>query len=140
MNTSEEYSGGCFCGQLRYRVEGPIDSVTHCHCAMCRRASGGTLMTWLTVPRARFTFTQGTPATFNSSDHGARTFCTNCGTHIGFTSTHDPASIDVTVVSLDHPEDFPPDRHIWTESRLPWLHIDGQLPAYEKWTPPEAER
>lgn len=140
MNTSEEYSGGCFCGQLRYRVEGPIDSVTHCHCAMCRRASGGTLMTWLTVPRARFAFTQGTPATFNSSDHGARTFCTNCGTHIGFTSTHDPASIDVTVVSLDHPEACPPDRHIWTESRLPWLHIDGQLPAYEKWTPTEAER
>ena len=66
MNTNEEFSGGCFCGQLRYRVEGPIDSVTHCHCAMCRRASGGTLMTWLTVPRARFAFTQGTPATFNS--------------------------------------------------------------------------
>jgi hypothetical protein len=140
MNTSEEHSGGCFCGQLRYCVLGPIDSVTHCHCAMCRRASGGTLMTWLTVPRARFAFTQGAPATFHSSDHGARTFCANCGTHIGFTSTHAADSIDVTVVSLDHPEDCPPDRHIWTESRLPWLHIDGQLPAHEKWTPPEAER
>jgi hypothetical protein len=37
-------------------------------------------------------------------------------------------SIDVTIATLDHPELAPADRHIWVESRLPWLHLDEQLP------------
>lgn len=140
MSTGEDHGGGCQCGRLRYRITGPIDSVGHCHCSMCRRSSGGTVMTWVTVPRTRFAFTRGAPAVYKSSDHGERRFCPTCGTHITFTSTHDPESVDITVGSLDHPENHPADRHVWTASRLPWLELDRHLPAYEEWTAPESER
>ena len=36
---------------------------------------------------------------------------------------------DITVATLDHPEDHPATRHIWTSSRLPWLHLDEDLPG-----------
>lgn len=41
--------GGCLCGAVRYRVTGKPYHVTHCHCSMCRRASGAPLVTWFSV-------------------------------------------------------------------------------------------
>ena len=37
--------------------------------------------------------------------------------------------MDITVATLDHPEEHPATRHIWTSSRLPWLHLDEDLPG-----------
>ena len=38
--------GGCFCGAVRYRVEGePIQS-DYCHCRMCQRAGGAPVVAW----------------------------------------------------------------------------------------------
>ena len=34
----------------------------------------------------------------------------------------------MTIATLDQPELAPADRHIWTDSRLPWLHLDEHLP------------
>jgi hypothetical protein len=39
-----------------------------------------------------------------------------------------PQTLDVTVATLDHPEDAAADRHIWVSSRLPWLQLDPHLP------------
>jgi len=39
-----------------------------------------------------------------------------------------PQSLDITIATLDHPEQAAADRHIWTESRLPWLEVDPRLP------------
>lgn len=42
---------------------------------------------------------------------------------------HSPQTIDITVSTLDRPQLAPPRRHIWTDSRLPWLHLDEHLPG-----------
>ena len=33
-------TGGCLCGAVRYRVDGPLDPVVACHCTQCRRSTG----------------------------------------------------------------------------------------------------
>ncbi|MFQ6018380.1 MAG: GFA family protein [Kiloniellaceae bacterium] len=134
----ESHAGGCLCGRIRYRVTGPIESVVHCHCGMCRRATGAAVVTWITVPVARFAITKGEPATYRSSDHGRRSYCPSCGAQIAFNSTHAPDDVDVTLGTLDHPEDHPADRHVWTSSRLPWLELDPDLPAHAAFTPGDA--
>ncbi|MFQ5775190.1 MAG: GFA family protein [Kiloniellaceae bacterium] len=131
----EAHEGGCLCGAVRYRIDGPIDSVVHCHCSMCRRASGAPVVTWLTVAADRFALTKGEPVRFKSSDHGERGFCPTCGAQITFVTRHRPQEVDVTVGSLDHPEAHPAERHIWTSSRLPWLRLDEELPAYAGFSP-----
>ena len=35
------WSGGCQCGAVRYKVEGPLDEVSVCYCRMCQKATGG---------------------------------------------------------------------------------------------------
>ena len=53
--------GGCHCGALRYRLEGTLTDVAHCHCTICRRVSGGLVVTWLTLPRTGFQWLSGEP-------------------------------------------------------------------------------
>ncbi|MFY1053206.1 GFA family protein [Ectopseudomonas khazarica] len=129
---SEQHEGGCQCGALRYRIEAPLSDSAHCHCAICRRSSGGILTTWVTVPRTSFQWLQGQPRTFASSASCSRYFCADCGAHLALFTTLSPQTLDVTVATLDAPELAPANRHIWVGSRLPWLSVDPQLPEEDE--------
>lgn len=129
---SEQHEGGCQCGALRYRIEAPLSDSAHCHCAICRRSSGGILTTWVTVPRTSFQWLQGQPRTFASSASCSRYFCADCGAHLALFTTLSPHTLDVTVATLDAPERAPANRHIWVGSRLPWLSVDPQLPEEDE--------
>ena len=121
--------GGCHCGALRYRLQGDLTDVAHCHCSICRRVSGGLVVTWLTLPRDDFSWLTGTPGCYVAPASCSRYFCTNCGAHVALVTTHSPETVDVTVATLDHPERVRANRHIWVGSRLPWLHLDEDLPS-----------
>jgi hypothetical protein len=125
-----EAAGGCLCGAVRYRISGTPMNITHCHCTMCRRASGAPVVTWLTVAPSAFAFTQGAARIYRSSPRAARGFCAGCGTPLTFVADKVAATeIDITVASLDDPAAFPPRKHIYAESRIPWFTCDPQLPS-----------
>jgi len=122
--------GGCLCGAVRYRAHGPAYGITHCHCKTCRHASGAPFVTWAGFDTDKFTFTKREPASYASSASVRRTFCSNCGTALTYQRADVPSSIDVTLGSMDEPETLTPQDHTWTESRLSWIFLDDQLPAY----------
>ncbi|MGQ3821156.1 GFA family protein [Pseudomonas alliivorans] len=128
---SQIHSGGCHCGNLRYQFDAPLKDIAHCHCSICRRTSGGTVMTWLTVPLTSFQWLAGSPATYDSAPTCIRYFCGNCGAHAALFTRNSPQEIDVVIATLDHPELAAPARHIFIENRLPWLHLDEHLPGRE---------
>ena len=47
-------TGQCLCGAVRYRVAGDPVASTLCHCADCRRASGGTNVAWAVFEKRDF--------------------------------------------------------------------------------------
>jgi hypothetical protein len=122
--------GGCLCGAIRYRAVGQPYGITHCHCQTCRRASGAPFVTWAGVDTDKFTFINGKPASYASSVNVTRTFCSKCGTALTYRRADLPDSIDVTVGSMDDPEALRPEDHTWTESRLSWISLGDELPAY----------
>ncbi|MDH1265710.1 GFA family protein [Pseudomonas sp. GD03944] len=126
------HTGGCQCGALRYQFQAPLRDIAHCHCSVCRRSSGGLVTTWITVPLASFEWLAGEPRRFESSASCARYFCVDCGAHLALFTSHSPTTLDVTIATLDHPEQAPADRHIWVTSRLPWLHLDPHLPEEDE--------
>jgi hypothetical protein len=136
-SSSAPLTGGCLCGAVRYRIEGrPKGSVAHCHCTMCRRANGAVAVTWTTLNPDQFEVTRGALARYASSEKGERGFCPTCGSQISFRHADFPDEVDVTVATLDRPEDMPASLHIWTENRLPWLHLDEHLPDREDGSDP----
>lgn len=125
---TESHTGGCQCGQLRYRFDAPLRDIAHCHCSICRRTTGGIVTTWISVPLASFHWLAGTPGEYASSSSCTRYFCRNCGCNLALFTRHSPATLDVTVATLDDVAQAAADRHIWVTSRLPWLHLDEHLP------------
>ncbi len=112
--------GGCFCGAIRYEFESGDYTVVSCHCSMCRKTSGAPYVTWAIVPKDVFTYTSGSPTELQSSEAGTRYFCSKCGTPVVCVNSKHPEIVDVTVGSLDHPQDFAPTMESFEDSRLPW--------------------
>jgi len=124
--------GGCFCGAVRYVVRQAPFAETSCHCSICRRTSGAPFVSWFTVADTGFSFCSGSPHRFQSSSHGARTFCPQCGTQLTFQSTLFPGWMDVTICSLDDPEAVTPKNHTWTRAQPSWIHLADGLPRFQE--------
>ncbi|WP_010488145.1 GFA family protein [Pseudomonas sp. S9] len=122
------HSGGCQCGAMRYQFDAPLQDIAHCHCSVCRRSSGAIVTTWITVPLASFAWLKGEARQYASSASCTRYFCADCGAQLALFTTLSPHTLDVTIATLDHPELAAADRHIWVQSRLPWLRLDPELP------------
>lgn len=133
------YTGGCLCGRLRYRASGQPSDETHCHCEICRRASGAAFVSWATFKTVDYAFTKGKPARFDSSDIAFRQFCPNCGTQLTFQFHKSPQTIDVTLASLDEPGAITPVDHIWTKRQIPWIKLADGLPRHAESRPSEDE-
>ena len=122
--------GGCLCGEIRYEAGGTPFHETNCHCSMCQRASGAPMVAWFSVPRFALRWVRGHPTRYQSSAHSTRSFCSRCGTQLTFESDQHPAEIDITICSLDDPEQLPPKDHTRTSSQLSWVKLDDGLPEY----------
>lgn len=125
---SEEMTGGCQCGRVRYRVTVENDDAYLCHCRMCQRATGGVFIAFKNVKKAAVTW-EREPDRFASSPIAERGFCSACGTPLTF-AFPDSANIDLTVGSFDAPGRFVPRHHFGVESiHEAWLDTGG-LPRY----------
>jgi len=124
--------GACFCEAVRFRVIGAPRSLAFCHCQSCRRASGAPFVAWGSFPSAGFEITHGAPASFASSPGVTRGFCARCGTQLTYAHSERADEIDVTLVSLRNAAAYPPQRHVYTEHRLPWVEIGDGLPQYAR--------
>ncbi len=120
--------GGCLCKAVRYSARGPTTRVNHCHCDMCRRASGAIAATWATVPLAGFVLT-GKPAEYRASGFATRSFCAACGSTL-FWQRDGDATIDLSVGTLDDAGGLAATRHDFVEGRLAGFSLDPHLPEF----------
>ncbi len=129
------FEGGCQCGAIRYRVEGEILEVSHCHCGMCRRMHGAAYGTYAGVRTAAFRWLRGASSVteYPSSPGVMRTFCSVCGSTLQALFDEAPHILYLTMGTVDgnppHPEPF----HIFTGSRAPWHEITDGCEQYEEW-------
>lgn len=124
--------GGCFCGAVRYVVDGEPFNSTLCHCSDCRRSAGAPAVAWFSARMEQVRFTKGNPATYRSSEQVLRGFCASCGTTLSYQDGRYPDEIDIATASLDDPEAAPPRDHTFAGERLSWMHTGDGLPAYPR--------
>jgi len=122
-------AGGCLCGAIRYRADGPPSRVNHCHCAMCRRSTGALAATWATVASAGFALERGTPAVYRASDFATRSFCAACGSML-FWRRGGADTVDLAVGTLDDASGIAASRHDWAELKLAGFSLDPHLPEF----------
>ena len=122
-------SGGCYCGEIRFKATAAPRSQANCHCDNCGRAIGAQAVAWITVKRSDFAFEKGGPKRYRTETNAWRTFCGNCGSSLTFEGDDRPDEIDITTGTLDHPERFPPNKDVFAEEKLPWVGLVGDEKA-----------
>ena len=129
------WTGGCLCGAVRYRATADPVRAVHCHCDMCRRASGAAFLTFVLFPKDGFAWTQGEAKLYRSSAGAERGFCAQCGATLVMHEADLEDRVQVTLGSLDRPQDVRPDDHVWTEAQVPWLCLEDGLPRFPRFSP-----
>jgi len=126
-------TGGCLCGEIRYRVTEQALDTCFCHCRMCQRWSGGPVTVGSAYPINAVQFTKGEPKYYKSSPFAERGFCANCGSSLTFRPLAPPVTPDwanwilIYATSLDNPVPNAPTWHLGVESQLPWCDIQPSL-------------
>lgn len=123
-----EITGGCQCGAVRYRAEGPLAYPHICHCRMCQKAAGNYFMPLANAQKDDFTVTRGEIAWFKSSDPVQRGFCRDCGTPLVF-ETVSAKHLNIVLGSLDDPASIKPAEQFGLEAKMPWLSELDELPG-----------
>ena len=136
---AELHMGGCSCGRVRYRLHDTPLIVHACHCRMCQRLSGSTNAINVLIEADKVELDSGEItehfALTPSGEGQTITRCTTCKVavwseyHI-FSKMSGVQTLFVRAGTLDRPDRFPPDVHIYTESMQPHFHAAQNIPQF----------
>ena len=133
--------GGCACGHVRYRLTGKPLVVNACHCTWCQRETGTSFALNAMIEADRVQMLAGevevidTPSNSGKGQKISR--CPKC--RIALWSNYSGAGEAVRFVrvgTLDDPDRFPPDIHIYTSSKQPWVVLPQGVPAVPEYYKP----
>ncbi len=139
---NQSFEGGCTCGHVRYEMTATPLIVHGCHCRWCQRQSGGAFAINALIEADNVIVTHGEPVdvlvTSPSGTGQNIVRCPKCmvavwsnylifqgnlGKHVRF----------VKVGTLDDPDRFPPDVHIFTSTKQPWLELPADANVFEEY-------
>jgi hypothetical protein len=130
--------GGCTCGGVRYRMTSKPMFVHCCHCRWCQRETGASFALNAMIEADRVSLLKGevevvdTPSNSGKGQKISR--CPKC--RIALWSNYAGAGDAVRFVrvgTLDEPDRLPPDIHIFTASKQPWVVLPSDMPAMEEY-------
>ena len=130
----EIFEGGCTCRAVRYRFAVRPMFVNCCHCRWCQRESGSAFAVNAMVETERLELVSGTPETVDTpSNSGKGQQVVRCPTcRVALWSHYAGAGTKIAFVrvgTLDEPDRLPPDIHIFTASKQPWVVLPPDKPA-----------
>ena len=132
-------TGGCLCGAVTYRINGPIGEVVHCHCQTCRKAHSSAFSSVAAVADQDFQLQDdvGKLSGFESSPGKLRWFCSGCGSQL-YAKRNGTSHIILRLGSLDDDSlsnaSLPAERnHIWVSQQAAWYSREADLPAYAEY-------
>ncbi len=133
----EIHSGGCACGAVRYRVHGQPIVGTVCHCKFCQRRLASAFAVLASFDEKSVELLQGQLSEHEyRSDESGRwlrmSFCPVCGTTVSHTAEIRPGWRTIAAGTFDEPDWFRIDRHIWLQSKRPWVSIPDGVEAFEQ--------
>ncbi len=130
----DEFNGSCTCGQVQFTLRSKPMFVHCCHCHWCQRETGTAFALNAMIEADRVVLLQGEVEIINTPSNSGKgqkiSRCPQC--KIALWSTYAGAGEAVRFVrvgTLAQAAIFPPDIHIFTSSKLPWLVLPAGVPA-----------
>jgi len=125
--------GGCFCGSVRYQIDGPLGRASACHCSRCRKAFSGASSAFAEIPAgSTFRWVNGEHdvAEYTSANGWGLAFCRSCGSTL--CGIFAGKVQGVTLGTVDGDPGVQIGMHTFVGSKAPWDHIGGSAPQFEE--------
>ena len=140
--------GRCTCGEVRYRLTDRPMFVHCCHCLDCQRQTGSAFVLNAIIELERIELLSGAPEPVTVPTDSGRPHdiyrCPSCRTALWSDYGRRSGARFVRAGTLEDPSEVRPDVHIFTRSKLPWVSLPPEVPAFEvyyetdKLWPPES--
>ena len=130
--------GGCTCRAVRYRMMTRPLFVHCCHCRWCQRETGASFALNAMIESDRVALLQGSPETVDTPSNSGKgqkiVRCPTCRVAVwSHYSGAGPKVKFMRVGTLDNPDLLPPDIHIYTSTKQPWITLSDGAPAVEEY-------
>jgi hypothetical protein len=131
---TQAHEGGCACRHVRYRMATKPMFVHCCHCRWCQRETGTAFALNALIESDRVELLNGQVEVVNTPSNSGKgqliARCPKC--RIALWSNYGGAGDRVRFVrvgTLDEPDRLPPDIHIFTASKQPWVVLPANVMA-----------
>ena len=113
-------TGECFCGSVKYQIDGKLRDAKSCHCSRCRKAFSSQASAYALVEPDEFKWLDGESLLtdyVNQYGFGLQ-FCKNCGSTL--TGIYQGVVNGVTLGCVDGDPKIEIGRHIYVGSKANW--------------------
>jgi len=121
--------GSCQCRGVEFEVVGDFVSMAFCHCATCKKISGGagTANGRVRTENVRLLAGEDLVRSYQPDEGSAKTFCSVCGSNLFGGGWPESEFTSVRLSAIDTPLEEGPDAHLYVRSLAPWetLSEDG---------------
>ena len=130
--SDETFDGGCDCRAVRYRLHARPMFVHCCHCRWCQRETGTAFALNALIETDRVELLASPVDVVDTPSHSGQgqriARCPTCRIAV-WSHYSSPHLSFVRVGTLDEPDRFPPDIHIFASSKQPWVRLSGDVPV-----------
>ena len=128
-------TGQCFCGAVKYHLAAKPMFVNCCHCTDCQRQTSSAFAINGVIEERHVKIVKGKPVAISmktDSGHPHDIYrCGECQTALWSDYGRRKAIRFVRVATLDKPGAFPPQAHIFTRSKLPWVTLPRGVAVFK---------
>jgi len=121
--------GSCQCQGVEFEVVSDFVSMAFCHCATCKKISGGagTANGRVRTENVRLLAGEDLVRSYQPDEGSAKTFCSVCGSNLFGSGWPESEFTSVRLSAIDTPLEEGPDAHLYVRSLAPWetLPEDG---------------
>ena len=129
----------CHCGAIEAEVKIPIggvEKIMRCNCSICKKK--GYIIGVLGPDDFKLTKGEDKLTLYQFYTNTAKHyFCSKCGTYIYTDYASAVGRLTVRTKTLDNSESFPPQVHIFTKDKDPWLKLTDDVICFEKMYDPK---
>lgn len=131
-------TGECFCGEIKYQIDGELRDAKSCHCSRCRKAFSSQASAYALVDSSEFSWLAGEELlTSFVGNHGfGLKFCRLCGSTL--VGVFNDIVHGITLGCLNGDPEIEIGRHIYVGSKAEWEIIPEGVPQYEEGSPDNA--
>jgi hypothetical protein len=139
MTPTIPFSGGCYCGNIRYECTAEPIAMVKCHCRDCQHVSGGPFVAAVVVPASAFKLTKGELRYHFTKSiakvRHKRGFCPECGSRLTGAEFDGPSEIVALLAgSLDDPSWFSSSMDLFVADAQPWDLMSPDSPKFARYS------